>query len=266
MSGRQDESTSKLLAAHKQSIASWAKVEMKTRDDDAGRYEQFFPKFQTDVEVHNYANEFSAFVSERALEVGCGTGRTLGTLNSKYRVGIDLSRESLLVARARYGKSVGLIQASATHLPFLPGTFDRLLCAGVLNHIPGEGQRILAIEESSRVVTRPARLVFSTQNYSWLARRQFPRETIQHNLFWHRFTPAEMKWLFQQGAGTCRARVWGMCSLPRWRVGNRMGPFGKWLDIAISRAGWLSRGVGAILLTKVDLPPETGQARGAASS
>ena len=256
MGGRQDEATTELLAAYNESITSWARIEMQTRDEDADHYEQFFPRFQTDVEIHAYAGEFSGCFSERALEVGCGTGRTIATLHAHITVGIDLSHESLRLARARCGSNLSLVQASATHLPFRDGVFDRLLCAGVLNHIPGEGQRALAVKEASRVLTRPARLVFSTQNYSWFARRQFPRETVQHNLFWHRFTPDEMHSMFQKALGPCGIRVWGICCLPRWRVGNRLGPLGKWIDILLSRVGWLSRGLGAILVTRADCLPD----------
>ena len=145
MSRRQDEATAELLAAHNERIASWARVEMHTRDEDADHYDRFFPKFQTDVELHAYTVGFNGFASERALEVGCGTGRTIATLHSKLTVGIDLSRKSLLLARARLGNNITLVQASATHLPFRSRVFDQFLCAGVLHHVPGEEQRASAI-------------------------------------------------------------------------------------------------------------------------
>jgi len=241
-----------LLAAHDQTAASWAAVEMRTRDEDATRYLGFFSEFQNAVEFKAYTAALAGTASERALDVGCGTGRNTDALTSKSVVGIDLSRQELLLARERFGASVALLQASATHLPFRDGAFDKLLCAGVLQHIPGDNQRALVVEEMARVLSRPARLVLAAHAYPWVVRRMFEKERVEHNLFWHRFTPGELDSLLRRFLSPCAIRIEGICHLPRWRVGNRLGRPGVWLDRLLSKVPGLKHLSGAILVARID--------------
>lgn len=251
-----ERTTHNLPETYQQSASAWANLEMRTRDADAAHYEEFFTAFQTAVELRAYAAALDGFASQRALEVGCGTGRTTVALSSKAVIGMDLSRQELLRARQRYGDAVTLVQASATHLPFRSGTFDKLLCAGVLLHIPGEGQRASAVREMGRVVTRPARLVVSAHGYSWIVRRMFPKETVRHKLFWHRFPVGELERLLRQALAPCTIKTYGICHLPRWRIGNRLGRFGVWLDRLLSRVPGLKHLTGAILVAEVECLPE----------
>lgn len=229
---------------------------MRTRDADAARYEGFFTAFQNAVELKAYTAGLDGFPSERALEIGCGTGRTTGTLSSKSIVGIDLSHQELLVARERFGDKVALVQASATHLPFRSGAFDKLLCAGVLLHIPDEKRRALALKEMARTLTRPARLVVSVYSYSWTARLRFPQETVRHDLFWHRFTVGELERVVREALRPCLVKTTGICHLPRWRVGNRLGRFGVWLDRFLSKVPGLKHLSAMILVAEVECFPE----------
>lgn len=237
------------------------KREMQTRDADAARYEgAFFTDFQTRVELQTYATAFAGRASRRALEVGCATGRTLPTLATAFPVGIDLSREELLIARERFGHKAAFLQASATHLPFRAGTFDQVLCAGVLLHLPDAETRQLAVQEMGRVVRRPARLVIATHGYPWVVRRMFPKQTVYHNLSWYRFDPDELETLLRTTLAPCRVTVRAICHLPRWRIGNRLGNFGVWLDRLLSRVPGLKYITGAILVAEVDCLPAGQQA------
>jgi ubiquinone/menaquinone biosynthesis C-methylase UbiE len=250
----QREADDKVLQERRQTARSWLAVEMRTRDQDATRYQEFFTDFQSAVEFQAYSNALAGFPSERALDVGCGTGRNTDTISSKSIVGIDLSRQELLLARERFGDSVALLQASATHLPFRDGVFDKLLCAGVLQHIPGEDQRALVIQEMARVLTRPARLVLAAHSYSWIVSRMFEKERVEHELFWHRFTPRELEGLLGRYLAPCTVKVIGICHLPRWRVGNKLGKRGVWLDRLLSRVPGLKYLSGTILVAQVDRP------------
>jgi ubiquinone/menaquinone biosynthesis C-methylase UbiE len=232
---------------------------MQTRDADASRYEHaFFTDFQTKVELQTYASAFAGRMRRRALEVGCATGRTLTTMPAGLAVGIDLSREELLIARDRFGEKASFLQASATHLPFRDGTFDALLCAGVLLHLPDEETRRLAVREMGRVVSRPSRLVIATHGYPWVVRRMFPKQTVNHNLSWYRFDASELEQFLRETLAPCRVTVRGICHLPRWRVGNRLGRFGVWLDRMLSRVPGLLSLTGTILVAEVDCLPRSG--------
>jgi ubiquinone/menaquinone biosynthesis C-methylase UbiE len=102
---------------------------------------------------------------ERVLDVGCGSGvvtrevaRRVGS--GGLAVGVDTSPELLAVARelakgAGMGDRVQFHQGSALRLPFPDGSFDAVVCATVLSHVPG-GEA--AIPELVRVARSGGRL------------------------------------------------------------------------------------------------------------
>jgi SAM-dependent methyltransferase len=245
-------------------LDTWAAIEreMRTRDSDATIYEEaFFTDFQSAVELQAYAKGFAGTVGKRALEVGCATGRTLNTMpTSNPVVGIDLSREELLIARERFEWRADLIQASATHLPFKDGTFDQVLCAGVMLHLPDQTTRELAVAEMGRVAARPGRIVIATHGYSWVVKRMFEKQREEHNLSWYRFDADELEDLIRRKLAPCRVEVRGICHLPRWRIGNRLGSFGVWLDGMLSRIPMLKYLSGTILVATVDCLPRSERA------
>lgn len=237
----------------------WASIEreMRTRDSDAAVYETaFFTDFQSQVELQAYTRGFAGTVGKRALEVGCATGRTLATMpTSNPVVGIDLSREELLIARERFGWRADLIQASATHLPFRDGAFDQVLCAGVMLHLPDDETRALAVAEMGRVASRPARIVIATHGYPLVVKRMFEKQREEHNLSWYRFDADELEALVKRTLAPCKASVNAILHLPRWRIGNRLGSFGVWLDGLLSKLPGLKYLTGTILVAKIDTLP-----------
>ncbi len=108
----------------------------------------------------------------RILDVGCGGGILSEALAEAHAhvIGIDLSRESLQVARQhaghkgldieyRYGSLEELVQKE-------PDSFDVITCMEMLEHVP-EPSRIIA---ASAQVLKPAGSFFcSTINRTWKA-------------------------------------------------------------------------------------------------
>jgi ubiquinone/menaquinone biosynthesis C-methylase UbiE len=86
---------------------------------------------------------------DKLLDLGCGEGRhaiSCHLLNAGHVVGVDLSKNDLVTARTRLGEfgeteahadtSCTFVQASGLRLPFADHTFDKVICAEVLEHIP----------------------------------------------------------------------------------------------------------------------------------
>ncbi len=84
---------------------------------------------------------------DRVLDLGCGEGRHAITAyleGQVHVVGLDLSANDLGTAGERFGefavdddnRSVNFVRGSGLQLPFDDATFDKVICAEVLEHIP----------------------------------------------------------------------------------------------------------------------------------
>lgn len=86
---------------------------------------------------------------DRLLDVGCGTGRHLveAARRDCCVVGLDSERDDLVLAKGylyclwREGglkARVNLVAAQGERLPFEEGSFDRIVCTEVLEHVPDD--------------------------------------------------------------------------------------------------------------------------------
>ena len=105
--------------------------------------------FFKSVEAHRYAQEFhiplvaefTAHAGDRVLEIGGGLGtdgRQFARNGARY-VDLDLSRQSLEMARRGFGHdglSGRFLHGDAERQPFASGAFDLVYSHGVLHHTP----------------------------------------------------------------------------------------------------------------------------------
>ena len=99
---------------------------------------------------------------DRVLDLGCGFGRHAYEFARRGAsiVALDAGHDEVAQVRATLGAmgeageidvaaKIGVIQGDALHLPFPDGTFDRVICSEVLEHIPDDDA---ALAELSRVL------------------------------------------------------------------------------------------------------------------
>lgn len=102
-----------------------------------------------------------------ALEVGCGTGYTLGALRSALPgaqlTGTELFEEGLAIARQRWPR-IRLLQADARALPF-GSEFGLISAFDVLEHIDDDG---LALSELWRVLKPGGGIILTVPQHRWL--------------------------------------------------------------------------------------------------
>ncbi len=104
---------------------------------------------------------------ELILDIGCGNARDLISFACKGAtcVGVDFSngmiKEGKKAIDNHRPKSVELILASATHLPFKENTFDKISCSEVIEHIPDYQK---AVGEANRVLKEGGKFVITTPN------------------------------------------------------------------------------------------------------
>lgn len=134
------------------------------------------------VMAHNAANHwwyrarramFHALLDGRvppggtALDVGCGTGETIGVLRelgARRVAGTDLSDDALGYARSR-GSQGSILAALAEELPFPDGCADVVVSSDVLEHLDDDR---LALREYRRVMRDGATLLVTVPSYRWL--------------------------------------------------------------------------------------------------
>ncbi len=99
------------------------------------------------LETINFG-KFELYSGDKVLDLGCGEGRHAITAYLQQQVDVvalDLSVSDLAIARERFDefrkpadsdRSVTFLRASGLCLPFADGTFDKVICSEVLEHIP----------------------------------------------------------------------------------------------------------------------------------
>ncbi len=102
---------------------------------------------------------------DRVLEVGCGYGWISKALLAAARirwVGLDASESMIRQLRGSLaGYQPNAFIGTAYHLPFPAGSFDKVLCTGVLMHLADE---FGALKEMARVLLPGGVLVCSMNN------------------------------------------------------------------------------------------------------
>jgi SAM-dependent methyltransferase len=82
---------------------------------------------------------FEAPPGARVLDLACGVGAMSARLARAFErlrlVGLDLSAQQLAACR-RAHPEVPVLRALATCMPFASGTFDRVFCSWLLEHVP----------------------------------------------------------------------------------------------------------------------------------
>ena len=97
------------------------------------------------------------------LDIGCATGKFLNLVNAKKRIGIDISRKILRIAKKKH-KEISFVVASAEFLPFKSDIFDLVTCFDVLEHVLNK-KRVLS--EIYRVAKKDCEVFITTPNSNY---------------------------------------------------------------------------------------------------
>ncbi|HOW14699.1 class I SAM-dependent methyltransferase [Methanosarcina sp.] len=142
----------------------------------------------------------------RVLDAGSGNGRYLGELSRNFTsVGVDVSLTALGSSReqlARSGRFAEHVGASVHALPFKSGSFDGIICYGVLQHLFAE-EREIAVREFSRLLRGGGIIFFEAFGCGDMRCGGEPSSPFEENTFsrqngiiYHYFTEEEIKTLF----------------------------------------------------------------------
>lgn len=86
---------------------------------------------------------FDAAPGLRVLDLACGVGAMAARLNEAFPgcalVGLDLSASQLAACRQGHPE-IAVVRADGTRMPFADGTFDRVHCSWMLEHVPAPAE------------------------------------------------------------------------------------------------------------------------------
>lgn len=101
-----------------------------------------YSRYQLQPHIYPFA-DFPSSTGKRVLEIGCGIGTDTSQFhfwNAAYITAVDLSSESIKLAKERlgYSKRIEFIEANAEHLGLYlsPQPFDIIYSFGVIHHSP----------------------------------------------------------------------------------------------------------------------------------
>jgi|SRR5271165_5638146 len=174
--------------------------EQNARDRGADCYDAHFSEWSNAVEMGAVFADDSVFLGKTVLDLACGTGRmTLPLLRiAEAVVAADFSEQSLLRLAKKAPcteTQLGLVWCDVTQLVLTPASFDTVISAQLLEHIPSKTQRG-ALLDRVRTGLRPSgSLLITAYHYNLMKRvLQRPRDGFHANgIFFHRFTCAELK-------------------------------------------------------------------------
>jgi SAM-dependent methyltransferase len=185
---------------------------------------------------------------ERIVEVGCGYGWISEALWDAARIqwlGMDRSASMLQDLRKR-ARERPLVRADACRLPLGDARFDKVLCSGVLMHVP-EAHR--ALREFVRILRPGGTLVFTINNiYSPLAlplrvhnlkKRGFVQEFRRPGAYVRMLREFGMSLTGMAGDRFLATNPWciGRFSIPPQAAFSVLQPLDEWI---VTRFPWLA--------------------------
>lgn len=223
--------------------------ERQLRDDQAEDYNSWYMKrgeIPVHVEDELIIQKLELEQDSRILDVGCGTGRLLRKIKSKYPSinfsGIDISKKSLAIAKRNIpdGNFKCHDISCTTGNDFTSVQYNRILSVQVLQHIEPK-YHLNALRKIYDLLEREGLLVIELYNNTGIIRRfqqlknkSLKKEVHQENFYEYRFNSQEVVNLLKKIDKDLKIKVYGCQSIPR-SVLNRL-PFLKTLDKWISNS------------------------------
>jgi len=132
-------------------------------DYDARAYDSLvLPQRYWQRKRYQYLKQFSG-VSERKLDIGCGSGRFIQS--EPDTLGLDISQPKLRFLRRTNAR---LVRATCSALPFADASFDAVVNSQLIEHIPYDRE---IFREMNRVLRSGGTLVVGTPDYGRLVWR-----------------------------------------------------------------------------------------------
>lgn len=173
------------------------------RDNRAEDYEQWYLQkgfFFDYIEKQVILNTLNLNKNDIVLDCGCGTGRLTRLIAKKVKkvYAIDFSPKSIEVLKKKVlVEKIENIEMYVHDItkPFpIPETVDKIVSVQVIQHLPEEKIRKLALENIYNQLKENGLCVITLYNWRFLSHRSLMKEgTFPQGFYYYRFIPNEAK-------------------------------------------------------------------------
>ncbi len=134
----------------KENFRAWnEEMANKYNPDTFHKKSNFIIRHIEGLRIRNIIKELGLQENDRILEVGCGAGNIMEKIPRGHITGVDLSEFLVKIARNKAARHKVFV-ADAQALPFKDGTFNKVICSEVLEHVLSPES---VLKETSRVLT-----------------------------------------------------------------------------------------------------------------
>lgn len=98
------------------------------------------------------------------LEIGCGTGELLSSVNPKEGYGIDISKKMIKIAKRKYGDKKNLYFSTSDITTFKRISPDYIFMSDVIEHLEDPQE---VFNQINRVMSKQARFICTMANPRW---------------------------------------------------------------------------------------------------
>ncbi len=174
------------------------KSEIKSRDEDARRYEARLT-VRYEKEVVPTLAAIGDTAGKNIIEYGAGTGRISQYIigKSKSLLAVDFSADSLKVfAKTKVtNETVGLVHADATQIRTRPECFDIAIATQFYEHIPTQELRNAFLSNCKETLVVNGRFISTTYHYDLRMRLRGKAQEGMHptGIFYHYYTKQELQ-------------------------------------------------------------------------
>jgi len=113
--------------------------------------------------THIIKNTLNASNKDIILDIGCGSGVQLNSLNivPKFLIGTDINQNALVYAKNKNIPNSEFIRCDAQQLPFKTMAIDKIICAELIEHLPNPA---MMINEVHRILKNNGSIIITTPN------------------------------------------------------------------------------------------------------
>lgn len=110
------------------------------------------------------AHLVSKWNDEIVVDVGCGAGILLHCTKAKLKIGLDLSLDSLKLAKKIGDPNIEVIQADSRYLPLKSEKFSKILAIHIIPALHKEVDRLKVMREIKRISNQKTEILIAGAN------------------------------------------------------------------------------------------------------